>query len=135
MKRKDNWSQLLNDWYEKAITRKFEWGSFDCALMAADCIRTITDTDVVPDLWGSYYTPLGAYRIQEENGGLEGICDSRIGNRIHPNLAQRGDILLLKVDNRETLSVCFGTEVLVMMKKPRLVNKRVLHILAAWRVG
>lgn len=103
--------------------------------MAADCIRTISDTDVVPDLWGSYTTPLGAYRIQKANGGLKGLCESRIGKNINPKLAQRGDVLLLQINNRETLAINYGNEVLVMMNRPQLVTKKELNILAAWRIG
>lgn len=127
------WEFKLVRWCEQIQRQPFEWGKNDCALMAASCAEAITGTHPEPDLIGSYYSPFGAYRVLHERDGLSGICD-RHYERIHPDFAQRGDILLLKFERKESLGICLGSTVLAMGERPTVVSKKELNILNAWRV-
>jgi len=133
--RKKEWEKDFAQWVEESTQRQFEWGRFDCAMMAAECVEVLTGKNPEPFLFGAYYTPFGAYRILLERDGLEGICDCHL-DRIHPDFAQRGDILLCAFERKHTLSVNLGQQALVATEfGTKIVPKKYLNIKTAWRVG
>lgn len=135
MTRLPQWESRLAEWVEHNRTRSFEWGQFDCALMAASCAEAITGTHPAPDLIGTYYTALGAYRVILENDGLDGICDARLDGRVNPKRSRRGDIIMAQLDRKQCLGVDLGQSVLLIDERPVDVSKRGLNIIKAWRAG
>lgn len=132
--RKDDWEMVFMAWVERCLHRRFEWGRFDCALMAAEAVEIQTGTHPRPDLIGAYSTPVGAYRVIRDNGGLSGICDALMA-RTGVKEAHRGDIVLGKFGRKESLMVDLGMGYLLMgAGRPIMENKAEVNAVAAWRV-
>ena len=126
----------FNKWVENCLHRKMEYGTFDCGLMAAEVIETQLGKHPCPELVGSYYTPLGAYRILKNKNGFSAMLDN-LFKRIPINRADGGDIILCWVDNdkKETLTVCTGLNLLVMGNPyPILTHRKNLNMKIAWRI-
>jgi hypothetical protein len=128
IKKLPKYENLLNTWFENNKSRPFSWGSFDCCFMMVDGLKYITNTDIGEDLRNTYYTPLGAYRVIQKNGGLLNILDHRIQNR-HTNLnfLKRGDVVCIQNANT-TLSagICFGSYLCVSGENPEIDFKKPL---------
>lgn len=86
----------------------FAWGSNDCCLFAADCVKAVTGRDPAADLRGAYSDAAGAARMLAKLGGVDGIADQRACDAVPPSLAQPGDIGRVTCDGRPTLAVCMG---------------------------
>jgi hypothetical protein len=131
-----NWPARLAETVEAARTRSFEFGSFDCALFAADCALAITGTDYAAPFRG-YVTKTAAYRIIAEYGTLTGLLTGLLGEPIPPAFAGRGDVVLAEIptadEEAEAVGVCLG----VFCAFPDKVGLR-LHprtvIKLAWRL-
>lgn len=55
LKRKDNWlTQHYIPFVVENEHAQFAWGTWDCALFAANGIRSITDIDIASDFRGTY---------------------------------------------------------------------------------
>lgn len=93
---------------------RFEWGVNDCCLWAADCVLAITGVDLMADLRGRYDSEFGSWRVLLENGGLEAMCDARLGAPTEPGLAQVGDVAMLYYEGRQLLAVCGGGHYVVV---------------------
>lgn len=132
--RKDTWESDFGNWLESVRRRPFEWGKFDCALMAAECAEVITGTHPEPDLVGAYYTPWGAFKILHGEDGLSAMCDKHY-KRVPVPLAWRGDIVLGQFNRKETLMINTGADYLVMTTEgPRLAERYSIQATTAWRV-
>lgn len=125
--------ERLHDYIASRRDTPFAWGRHDCALFAADWVQALTGADPAEGLRGRYRTALGAARLIKREGGLEAIAEARLGERINPRLAQRGDVVLLDGSHGPTLGVCLGVDaaapgadglMLVPMRRAQ----------AAWRV-
>jgi hypothetical protein len=91
--RLQDWPEQLAAWVEAVRARPFEWGVWDCAIAANDCVQRITGTDVLGGLmWDGLR---GALRQLEVEGGLEAAVTERLGAPIAPTFAQRGDVVLI----------------------------------------
>ena len=73
----------------------FAWGTHDCAMLAFDAVQAVTGTDPAPDLRGAYSTPEEALSLLRSLGGLKGLCDARVGQRINVEDMKTGDVVLL----------------------------------------
>lgn len=111
----------------------FAWGSHDCALFAADWVESVTGKDPAKGIRGRYQTAIGAGRVIKREGGLEAIAGSRLGERVEPKLAQRGDVVLLAGSHGPTLGVCLGVDA-AAPGEDGLMLVPMGQALAAWRV-
>jgi len=127
-----DWQSRLSACRAEHCDRPFAWGSQDCALWGADCVRAVTGEDPAADLRGTYTDAAGAARIIARLGGLRAIADARLGARIVAAVAQPGDIGLVLSGGRECFSVCFG-EVWVAPSVDGLENLQLDSVLLAWR--
>ena len=91
----------LLDWPERLVAaidgssrRPFEWGAFDCALFASECVEAVTGIDHFDTYRGRYKTRIGATRLLNKNGGLEAIVDE-LFTGCDIMIARRGDLVLL----------------------------------------
>lgn len=135
----------LNDWQEKlaaeikaARKKSFAYGAFDCALFAADCVRSITGVDYAAELRG-YTSKTAAYRIVSQFGSMESMVSSLLGSDpIHPSFASTGDVVLATAplapdEQGECIGVCFG----VRFYAPQgigLCSLPMTHARLAWRI-
>jgi hypothetical protein len=112
--RVQDWPEQLAAWVDDARARAFEWGWWDCATAANDCVKRITG-DALGPLGGLAWSGvIGAVRQLELEGGLQAAVTSRMGEPIVPAYAQRGDLVLLPypedypAHERVLLAVCLG---------------------------
>lgn len=66
--RLQEWSSYLSTYMKIATQREFAWGSFDCALNAADAVNVLTGVDLAADFRGTYSDEAGAYAALKERG-------------------------------------------------------------------
>ncbi|MGL4576781.1 MAG: DUF6950 family protein [Burkholderiaceae bacterium] len=72
--------------------RPFNWGAFDCARFAAECVESITGKDVWADVALEYGSEREALRRLKNAGGLRSLSAKHLGQEISPSFAQPGDI-------------------------------------------
>lgn len=101
-----DWPEQLAAFIEARRTLPFAWGSNDCALFAADAINALTGVDHAATLRG-YKTERGAASRIKKAGGMRAFAAALTEK--HPGLAQRGDVVLVINEGRETFGVvCDG---------------------------
>lgn len=108
MARKSNWPHDLHQFIATRRAMPFAWGTNDCATFAADWVAILTGVDHAAGLRGVYSTALGAARILDASGGLEGIAARTGFKEVGPAYAQRGDLVIFDDENGPTLGVCDG---------------------------
>ena len=90
---------------------RFEWGTNDCCLFAADAVQAQLGVDPAEPLRGRYASALQAARVLHLAGGLEGIGHQVLGPPLRAALlACQGDVGLLHEETsaRDMLAVCTG---------------------------
>lgn len=96
MRRFQDWQKRMDAWLKAHAQDAHAYGTWDCALMAASHIDTITGTALYDAHAGRYDHEAGAahYLIELGVGGLDGLARQALGDEI-PNrkLAQRGDVV------------------------------------------
>ena len=105
MTRNDDWPEALAGFIDARRNEPFAWGSNDCALFAADAIKEMTGVDLAENLRG-YTTAQGATRKINSAGGMRNFAAALTEK--HHGLAQRGDVVLVEVEGRETFGVVVG---------------------------
>lgn len=139
MSRVHNWNLRLVEALEAAEQKTFAYGTFDCALFAADCVLAITGNDYAVELRG-YTSKLDAYRIVANYGSLQAMITALLGSEpIHPAFAGRGDVILGapplgENEAGECIGICTGTHIAY----PKAVGLQLLlraTALHAWRIG
>jgi len=131
-KRIRTWQSALDALVRERLNQPFAWGKQDCALFAADCVWAVTGVDPAEDLRGSYSSAAGAAEVIAGGGGLGNIAAARLGEAIIVELAQVGDVVLISLEGRETLSVCMGSY-LTAPGEFGLVDLPLYLSLSAWR--
>lgn len=105
MTRHNDWPERLAAFIETRRERVFSWGSNDCALFAADAVLEMTGVDLARTLRG-YRSARGAANRVAKAGGMRCLAEGL--SEKHSGLAQRGDIVLVDLDGRETFGVVVG---------------------------
>jgi hypothetical protein len=130
-----DWPQRLDATLAAARTRSFDFGKFDCALFAADCVLAMTGIDHAEKFRG-YDSQTAAYRIIAEHGSLAGLLTSLLGEPIEPAMAGRGDVVLAQIpaeDEGLTVGICLGVFCAFPWKVGFVMHPRTVATLA-WRV-
>lgn len=136
MTRYPDWRLRFDAFMTARLRTPFAWGSNDCALFAADCVREITGEDLAQGL-RSHRTATQAARVIRRHGGLAQIAARALGPSCSVGDAVQGDIVLMPQPHgqRELLSVCLGgDQVAAPMAHGMGLMPRELA-LQAWRVG
>ena len=68
LQRLPEWSSLLRRYMMEATKKEFSWGSFDCAMNAADSVLCITGVDLAAQFRGTYSTEEEAYEVLRSHG-------------------------------------------------------------------
>lgn len=108
MKRREDWAEQLAQYLDERRDAAFAWGVQDCATFAAGAVQAMTgESPAIPQVESA-----AAYlHFLRDHGPLDAIVDDTLGERLpSPAFAQRGDVVLLFVDERATLGVCIGAE-------------------------
>lgn len=120
MTRLSDWPERLTECVERYRDHAFTWGQHDCATFALDAIRAMTGETLCAPLHEEYSTAFGAVlamrrrcAAQDLGGCADAILLPHGCTAIHPKLAKRGDILLVKAPETESfpqtaLAVCLG---------------------------
>ncbi len=106
--RREDWPEQLAATIAAARHRPFEWGTHDCVLFAADGVQAMTGVEHADGVRGTYADALGAMRVLKSLGGPAVLVTTKLGYPIPVGLAQRGDVLLAVVEDRESLGLCEG---------------------------
>lgn len=105
MHRFHDWPERLAAFIEARRARAFSWGRQDCALFAADAVLEMTGVDLAEGLRG-YTSASGAAKRIKKAGSMRGLA-SALAEK-HPGLAQRGDVVLVELEGRETFGIVAG---------------------------
>jgi hypothetical protein len=111
----------------------FEWGRNDCCTFVADAIEAMTGRDVMESVRG-YSTALQAQRLAHERGGLQAAVSGLLGDPVSPALVTVGDVLLLRHEDMELLTLCNGRG-RHRARAGGLATLAAPDVVAAWRVG
>lgn len=133
MKRFPDWPERLNAYIEGRRERPFCWGSNDCALFAADAVEAITG-ETLGKAWRKYKTAKGAAQIIKRAGGMRGLAEKAGLVEKPVGLAQRGDVVLVAVEGRETFGIVAGNGHWCGPGEHRLVFRPLSEIAAAFAV-
>lgn len=102
MKRYDDWQARLKKAVAGARSRPFLYGSHDCCLAAADCVKAMTGTDLMVGFRGKYRSAAGAARLMRSDGKgtllktLISLVPAHGGKRIPVFMAGKGDLVVTK---------------------------------------
>ncbi|MBC2731386.1 hypothetical protein [Thiobacillus sp.] len=134
MTRVETWPQVLAEFLADA-DRPFEWGTWDCGLMAANCVQAMTGVDIAAEFRGRYKTAKGARRVMR---GAMGEMMTRVAAtygmpEIDIRLAQRGDMVMIETPLGEALGICTGPTV-ACTGPDGLVFRPMSRALRAWRI-
>lgn len=105
--RYDDWEARLSTYLDRVREEPFKWGSHDCALFAADCVKAQTGIDPAEAFRDQYSTQHGAAMALREYGAgtLLKTMKAWFGEPISVHFAKRGDLVML---NATTTGVCVG---------------------------
>jgi len=133
-------SVQLDAWLAARRRTRFVWGRADCALFAADWVLAATGEDFASWFRGRYDSPASAWRALRRfaGGSLVKTATAQLGAPLAtPNLARRGDIVLLDPPPGfaiEVLGICAG-HVIAYQAAPSGVGYLPLrNAINAWRL-
>ena len=131
--RRQSWPERLSDYFDARRDMPFAWGTGengnDCASFAAGAIEAMTgNAPALP----AYEGAAGAARVMDD-GSVRERCEALYGAVIPVSFAQRGDLVLMLMEGRETLAICEGDYLAGPGETGMLFVPRTLGV-CAWRV-
>lgn len=133
--RRRDWPERLAELLTARLRVPFRWGSNDCALLAADAVVASTGFDLAGHLRGQYHTEQEAQQILEDEGGLQQLAATMLGEPMpRISLAQRGDIVLADQEGQLTLGVVAGQGLYAAPGPRGLIYRPLAECRCAWRV-
>jgi hypothetical protein len=129
-----DWRLCLDVLVRERTHQPFAWGSNDCALFAADCVRAITGVDVAAHL-RVYKDARGATVMLQAYGGLMALATQLLGAPAGIRNATAGDVVLVRMSKREALGILFDHDTLIGPGAQGITVASMSDALCAWRVG
>jgi hypothetical protein len=143
-----NWQQHeFHDFLEARAMAPFVWGSNDCALFAADAIKSFTGVDLAADVRDKYTDEASALTVLKSFANGTSIADAIAACAVkagleelaHPLMAQRGDLIVMKQQVEGLASLIAGVVHLngregVTVGEGGLVTLPLSSVVRAWRV-
>ncbi len=127
-----DWPRQLDAVVNDARVRPFNWRRHNCATFAADCVEAMTGVSL-HERFADCLTSVRRAVLNAEF--LEEHADSILGveRRIPVRLAQRGDVVIVRVEPAPALAVCLGISAAAV--GPTGVSfVRMEAALCAWRI-
>lgn len=144
LQRFPDWPERLAVFIRDRESLPFNWVTHNCALVACDSVLEMTGTDLAEAFRGKFTTKFGAIRAVLDycGGGLEELADKISREHeipeINPNLAQRGDVLLVKQmipDVSDVALAIMGMNAALATSPAGLTRMPRSSWLRAWRIG
>jgi hypothetical protein len=143
LKRIEHWeTRAFHTFLEERCGAPFVWGENDCALFAADAIKSITGIDIAESFRGKYSDEASAIEaIKTITGGSTLTdaavwCATRAGlaELKYPLMARRGDLVLVDRGDGTLIAgvVHLGGAHAVSVGPKGLVRLRITSIVRAW---
>lgn len=116
MARLENWTDDIYDYLKVMQSAEFEWGKCDCLIFVSDALKLICDVDPMSKkkkkdpktIRGKYTTKEKAYElIKRHRKTMPAIMDAHF-DRKPVNFAQRGDIVMAKVNGSRSFGVVWN---------------------------
>lgn len=119
--RKSDWPTQLTNYIESKKEVKFRWGKHDCAMFAFGAIDAMTETRFIEHLSKRWHSKKSADAFIKKVKGVEHLL-ARIAKvykwkRQAANVAQRGDMMVYRINGEITLAVCVGASSVAPGKK------------------
>jgi hypothetical protein len=143
VKRFDDWPTRLDAFIESRKEYAFSWGGQDCCLFACDCILEMTGEDLVRQYRNRYHDAAGAQSMLEnfsDEPMTVGSLASEIAKahgieKVPVSFAQRGDVVLVLQEERESLGVVsLAGDTLWAPEELGLAELPLSSAIKAWRI-
>lgn len=137
MKLRDDWRERLAGFLEHNRERPFRWGSWDCCLFVSDAVRVMTGVDMAGPMRGTYHTAHGAFcAVRGQLEIFASIMARRHGldERVRVRDAEPGDIVLARIDGRDTLGVVAPNRLPVFVTDRGLAAQSLGVARRVWRI-
>ena len=114
MKLNPKWRTAFNAAIEAHRPEPFAWGTHDCGILTADCIKALLGVDIAYRLRGRYDSALSAKKVLNRHGfrSAEAVVAKRF-KRVPASQAQTGDIAVVKGPMGMALAPVSGAELCV----------------------
>lgn len=133
MKRYPDWQLRLEDFVRVRGAAPFDWAGNNCGEFAADAVQAQTGEHLCPELRG-HRNAREALRMLAKVGGVRGLADRVLGDRIAPRRARIGDVVVIPAGKREALAICNG-QTAIAPGAGGVLAVPMAQALSAWRVG
>jgi len=127
-----NWPDVLADQIERARSKPFVWGSWDCCHFVTEVIIALTGTDHRTQ-FPSYTTEDEAYAIVAAHGGMQGLIEHALGPSKPAAFAGRGDVVMDDFTLGHQPAICLGAS-WAAPGIDGLVFQPMANVLAAWSI-
>jgi len=111
--RRHDWAERMFAEIDAHADKEFEWGKNDCCLFVARVVDAMCDTEHQAALSKHYHDEQTALAYIQDSGDIAQAVSTYIGERKNGR-PSRGDVVLFKGHNGETLGVCVNRSVVAM---------------------
>lgn len=136
-RRYEDWPSRLTAYMYSCSGRAFAWGEFDCALFAAGAIDAMTGLGVQAKYLGTYNSARTALKLMPN--GFKGLIQELASEwgfaEIGVGFIQRGDAVLVQMENTEALGICVGAKIALASINGGVTYYPMAAALAGWRVA
>ncbi len=132
--RNEDWPEKLND-FLKAV-HVFDWSQCNCALFAADGVKSITGKDFAKPYRGPKTKRGMISRLRKVcGGGVEEAATKELGEPLENILlAKRGDVVSFDFGEGPTLGICNGLQGVFISEHDGLVRVPLKNCRFAWTI-
>ncbi|BEP42268.1 hypothetical protein GmRootV15_28570 [Variovorax sp. V15] len=135
-----DWQTRFSHFGQERARAPFVWGTNDCCTHAAAAVEAITGANPMAAL-EPYGTEAGPRRQAlrrllrklDNAGGLQALVTAHMGEPIQPVMATVGDVVLVRNEGRELLTVCNGVNAMGP-GRDGMVALSMQDALVAWRI-
>lgn len=108
--RQADWAYKLGEFVNSIHTTPFAYGTYDCGILAAGCIRALTGIDAMPSM--TYSTALEAAQECQRICGspylddlVASLAEQYGWTEVKPAFAHRGDLVVIGAKDQTRLGV------------------------------
>lgn len=135
MKRLDGWRPAFIAAIDAHRPHPFAWGTHDCAILAADCIRAVTGRDPAKNFRGHYDSAETATAFLAMCGYVTAVdALARRFAEIHPSQAIVGDIAVIKTRQGPATAPVMGAELAAYARNGTLGAVPLADAVRAFRI-